>query len=114
MGKSEDTGGGSGGGPVTAHRDGTRLSVKVTPRASRTGLAGVEADAVRVRLTAPPVEGEANRALTAFLAERLGVPLAAVRLAGGARARQKTVIVAGLSPAEVRSRLGIEEGTAGG
>lgn len=56
--------------------------MRVQPRASRTEVAGPYGDAVRIRLTAPPVDGAANEALVRFLAERLEVPRSAVRIEG--------------------------------
>jgi uncharacterized protein len=85
--------------------DGTLLPVRVTPRASRAGVDGVADGALRVRLTAPPVEGAANAALIGFLAERLGLPKSAVTLVAGATSRRKTLHIAGLTPDEVRARL---------
>jgi uncharacterized protein (TIGR00251 family) len=84
---------------------GTLLPVRVVPRASRTGLDGIVEGALRVRLTAPPVEGAANAALTVFLANLLGVPRSAITVAAGATARQKSLLVRGLSPTEVQARL---------
>jgi uncharacterized protein len=81
------------------------LRVRVQPRASRDGLAGLREGALVVKLTAPPVDGEANAALLAFLAKRLGVPRAAVTLRHGARGRDKTLHIAGLDVATTRDRL---------
>jgi uncharacterized protein (TIGR00251 family) len=78
-----------------------RFSVRVQPRASRTEVAGVQGDAVRVRVQAPPVDGAANEALVAFLAESLGVPRRDVHIVGGATSRTKLVEVSGVGPAEV-------------
>jgi uncharacterized protein (TIGR00251 family) len=83
------------------------LRVRVQPRASRNGLAGYRQGALVVRLTAPPVEGEANAALIRFLAELLDVPRAAVTLRHGARSRDKTLHVAGLDAPSVRARLSV-------
>lgn len=83
-----------------------RLSVRVQPRATRDELVGWEGEAVKVRLSAPPVEGKANKALTEFLAERLGVNKSAVTIVAGHGARQKIVDVDGLDEAELRRRLG--------
>jgi uncharacterized protein (TIGR00251 family) len=69
--------------------------VRAVPRASRTEAAGVHGDALRVRLAAPPVDGEANDALTRFLARALGVSRSAVTLAKGASGRSKVVEVVG-------------------
>lgn len=85
--------------------DGTQVTVRVTPRASRTRVDGVADGALRVRLAAPPVEGAANRALTEFLADLLRMPKRDVELVAGARGRQKTVLLRGLTPADVSERL---------
>ena len=66
---------------------GVELWVRVTPRASKSELAGVEEGTLRVRVTAPPVEGAANRALVDLLSESLGVPARRVRLVAGERSQ---------------------------
>ena len=63
--------------------------------------------ALLVRLAAPPVEGAANDALIALLADRLRVPRRAVQIVSGERARQKRVAVAGVTVDHVRSRLSL-------
>jgi uncharacterized protein (TIGR00251 family) len=60
---------------------------------------------VKIRLTAPPVEGAANAELIAFLAKKLGVPKSAVRVVKGERGREKVVEVDGLSAEDVGARL---------
>jgi len=80
--------------------------VRVVPRASRNGIADVQGGFLKVRLTAPPVEGAANAALTEFLAKALRVPRRDVLLISGARARNKVVLIHNVTPAEVRRRLG--------
>jgi uncharacterized protein (TIGR00251 family) len=84
---------------------GVTLRVRVQPRAARDELAGERAGALVVRLTAAPVEGEANAALVRFLARRLGRPASAFRLVRGAAARDKVLRVVGLSAAAVRASL---------
>ncbi len=84
-----------------------RLTVRVQPRASNNEIAGWDDKAIKVRLTAPPVEGKANKALVDYLAERLGVSKSAVTIVSGHGARQKVVEVDGLSEAEIRGRLGL-------
>jgi uncharacterized protein len=91
-----------GGGP-----DHTDLRVRVQPRASRTEVVGLQGGSLKVRLTTPPVEGAANRELERFLAKVLGLPRSSVELLRGATSREKLVRVRGLSPEEVRERLGI-------
>ena len=84
---------------------GVRLAVVVTPRASRTELAGVAGGRLRVRVAAPPVDGAANEELVRFLAQHLGLARSAVALAAGAAGRRKTVLVTGMTPDEVARRL---------
>ncbi len=81
------------------------LSVRVQPRASSDAILGWRDGSLRVRVTAPPVEGEANLAVARLLARALRVAPTAVAVIHGARARDKRVRVAGLDEAEVRSRL---------
>ena len=83
-----------------------RLSVRLTPRASREEIAGFEGETLRVRVTAPPVEGRANRALVRLLAKRLGLPRGAVHVVAGQTSRSKVVAIDGLDAAELRRRLG--------
>lgn len=84
---------------------GVRIRLRVQPRASRNEVAGEHGDALRVRLTAPPVDGAANEALVRFLAERLGVTRSAVRLVAGASGRSKVVEIDGLGEVQARARL---------
>ena len=86
-------------------RGGTRFAVRVQPRASRTEVAGAWQDALRIRVAAPPVDGEANDALVRFLARRLGVARGAVRIVSGESGRSKRVEVTGLAAADILERL---------
>ena len=79
--------------------------VRVVPRASRNKIAGIRDGAVRIRLTAPPVEGAANEALVAFLSSVLRVAKRDIALVSGQSARSKVVSVSGLSAEEVEARL---------
>jgi len=71
------------------------LELRVQPRASHTGLAGLRADRLLVRLQAPPVDGRANAALVEFLARECGVPRARVVIEQGHSGRDKRVRVHG-------------------
>jgi uncharacterized protein (TIGR00251 family) len=82
------------------------VSVKAIPNAPRSEVVGWLGDALKVKVHAPPVEGRANEALCAFLAEALELPRRAVTIERGETARHKTVRIAGLDLAGVRSRLG--------
>ena len=86
----------------------TTLAVRLRPRVSRTEIAGFERDELRVRVTAPPVDGRANEALTRLLARRLRLARGDVRIVAGHRSRQKVVAIDGLSGDEVRERLDSE------
>jgi uncharacterized protein len=87
------------------------LRVRVQPRASRSEIVGWRADgALSVRVAAPPVEGRANAALAALLADALRLRPSAVTVEHGARGRDKLVRVAGVTPAEIRRRLEGEGG----
>jgi len=81
------------------------IAVRVTPRAGRDEIVGWQEAELRVRLRAPPVEGQANEALRRFLAKQLGVPATAIEIVGGATARHKRVRIEGLTADEVRARL---------
>jgi uncharacterized protein (TIGR00251 family) len=100
--------------PVRAFRDGARFAVRVTPRASRTALAGVmgmgDEAVIKVSLNSPPVDGKANAALIEYLAEVLGIPRSAVEIAGGPQSRNKIIQVRGQSAAEVTARLEVALG----
>lgn len=85
------------------------LPVKVVPNAPRTAVAGWLGEALKVRVQAPPVEGRANAALCASLAERLGLPGAAVSVARGTTSGRKLLRIEGLDLAAVRQRLALLE-----
>lgn len=75
--------------------DAITLTVHVQPGAKRTEAAGLHGDALKIRLAAPPVDGQANEALIAFLAEAFGVPKRQVKLISGHASRSKRVRVIG-------------------
>ena len=79
--------------------------VQVQPRASRDDVEGEYADALKIRLTAPPVNDRANEALVRLLAERLNVPRAAVRIVAGEKSRRKRVVVTGVKRERVLALL---------
>jgi uncharacterized protein (TIGR00251 family) len=86
---------------ITEVEGGVTFAVRVVPRACKNEIAGVHGDALKVRLAAPPVEGKANEALIAFLAQRLGVRKSQVEIVAGATSRRKMIRVIGLSAQEV-------------
>ncbi|GAW92591.1 DUF167 domain-containing protein [Calderihabitans maritimus] len=84
---------------------GVRIKVRVQPRASKNELAGMWGDYLKVRLTAPPVEGAANRQCEEFFAGLLKVPKSSVRVVAGNTGRNKTVEIQGITGARVRKLL---------
>jgi len=91
--------------PVRDTPAGVAFAVKVQPRARKNAITGVVGDALKLALTAPPVDGRANEACIEFFANLLDVPRSSVTIASGETSRNKLVRVAGLSADEVRRRL---------
>jgi len=78
---------------LTKKDEGTLLAVHVQPKASRNGFAGLVQDRLKVRVCAPPVEGEANRECIKFLAGFFGVSKSEITLVRGGQSRQKTFFI---------------------
>ncbi len=98
----------NGSGPIRSTGDeAVELDLQVVPRASRDRVVGLHGDRLKIQITAPPVDGEANAALRRFLARTLDVPRADVELVRGATGKRKTWRVRGLEAAEVARRLGL-------
>lgn len=91
---------------VTQREGAVRFGVRVQPRASRSGVEGVHGDALKVRVTAPPVDGAANEAVVDAIAEALGVSRRAVRIVSGETGRNKVVEVDGVGADAVRRLAG--------
>jgi hypothetical protein len=92
---------------TAARQDAQLLRVRVQPQAGRSEIVGWRDDGtLSVRIAAPPVEGQANAALCFLLAGALRVRSAAVTVERGVRGRDKLVRVEGLTPSDVRRRLG--------
>jgi uncharacterized protein (TIGR00251 family) len=90
---------------LRAVEGGVRIKVRVQPRARQNAIEGVIGDALKVRLAAPPVDGKANTALIALLAQTFGVARSAVWIAGGEGSRDKVVAIKGVSIAQARHVL---------
>ena len=83
----------------------TRLRVKVHARARRNELAGLQGDVLRIKVAAPPVEGQANAAVIELLAAHLRVSKSSIRIVSGAHAPLKLIEIVGLDSATVAERL---------
>jgi len=81
------------------------LRVLVQPRASKNELAGVHGDCLKIRVTSPPVEDQANKKLCAFLSKLIGVGKKQVEVVGGHKTRVKKVRISNASMDEVRKKL---------
>jgi len=85
---------------------GAALAIRVTPRSSKNEITEIMNDGtIRVRLTAPPVEGKANEALVAFLAEVLDIPKSKIEIVAGETGRDKLVSVLGMDAESVHSKI---------
>jgi uncharacterized protein (TIGR00251 family) len=83
---------------------GVELELRLVPGASRTRVAGLYGNRLKVQLAAPPVDGEANAALQRFLGKQLRVPPSTVRIVRGPRDRSKTVLIETAEPSELAAR----------
>jgi uncharacterized protein len=84
---------------------GATFAVKVHPRAKKNAITGTVGDALKVALTAPPVEGKANQAVIEFFADFFEIPRSSVSIASGETSRNKLIRVSGISAQRVRERL---------
>lgn len=81
------------------------LKIHVQPRATQNRITGLQDGALKLRLSAPPVDGKANRAVLAFFAELFHQPKSGLSLLSGEQSRRKTVLVSGMSEAAIRTLL---------
>jgi len=86
---------------------GTTFAVKVRPRAKKNAITGDAGDALKLALTAPPVDGKANEACIEFFAKLLNLPRSSVTIAAGQTSRNKVIRVTGVTAAQLRERLGL-------
>jgi uncharacterized protein len=85
---------------------GAAIAVKVTPRAKKNEITGILEDGtVKIKLTAPPVEGQANQALVKYLAEFLKIAPSEVEIVAGSTSRDKLVAISGLDPHTVQEKI---------
>jgi uncharacterized protein (TIGR00251 family) len=91
--------------PVQQTSGGVTFAVKVQPRAKRNAVVGEVGEALKISLTAPPVDGKANAACIEFFANLLKVPRSSVTIAAGQSSRNKVIRVVGLPAEQIRERL---------
>ena len=86
---------------------GVQFALRVQPRASRTAIAGTMGEAVKLAITAPPVDGKANAAVVDFLADLFGVAKSSIEIVSGESGRNKVIAVRGVTLQSVREKLGL-------
>ncbi len=84
---------------------GVTFAIKVHPRARKNAITGTVGDALKVALTAPPVDGKANQAVLEFFAELFAIPRSSVTIASGETSRLKRICISGVSGATLQRRL---------
>jgi uncharacterized protein len=92
---------------ITKTDRGVKLTLFIQPKASKNEIIGPHNGALKVKITAPPIDGKANAALVEFLSETLGIPKRQIEILKGETGRNKSVEVLGLSEADVRVKLGL-------
>ena len=93
--------------PIRDTAVGVSFAVKVQPRAKRNAIVGEVGDAMKLTLTAPPIDGRANEACIEFFANLLDVPRSSITIASGETSRNKVIRVTGMAAVEVRRRIGM-------
>ena len=93
--------------PILKTSGGISIAIKLQPRARKNAITGQVGDALKVSLTAPPVDGKANQACIEFFANLLKVPRSSVTIASGQSSRNKVIRIAGVSTEEIRQRIRI-------
>jgi uncharacterized protein len=93
--------------PIRKSASGATFAIKVHPRAKENALTGELDGALKLSLTAPPIDGKANDACIEFFAKLLKVPRSSVTIASGQTSRNKVIRVLGLSAEEVRRRIAL-------
>jgi hypothetical protein len=92
---------------LTKTERGIKLAVFVQPKASKNEIIGPHNGALKIKITAPPVDGKANAALVAFLSDVLDIPKRQIEILKGETGRNKSVRILGLSIEEIQQRLGL-------
>lgn len=90
---------------ITQTSEGALLTIIVQPRAAKTEYVGPHGEALKFRISAPPVDGAANQALCRFLAELFSLPKHSVSVCSGHEARKKRVLLKGITASQVQKIL---------
>ncbi|MEO7359056.1 MAG: DUF167 domain-containing protein [Gemmatimonadaceae bacterium] len=90
---------------LSESRGAVRLTLHVQPGAKRSAIVGVHGDALKVAISAPPVEGKANEAVRTFVAAALGIPAHMISLVAGASSRRKVLLIEGILLPDLQARI---------
>jgi len=89
--------------PIKETRDGVFFHLRVLPRSSRSELAGIQDNALKLKIMAPPVEGKANLECIRFLSDKLGIRKSQITIKAGHKSKSKTVFISGIKKEDVES-----------
>ena len=81
------------------------MDVRIVPKSSRNEIIGGEGDVIRIKVTSPPVDGKANKAVTALLSKKLNVPKRDIRIVSGEKSRNKKIRIYGITDSELQKYL---------
>jgi uncharacterized protein len=90
---------------VKESKKGLTFDIQVTPRAARAGIAGVQDEALKVKVTALPVEGAANDACIKLLAKEIGLKKSQIEISAGTKSRRKTILVKEITKDELEKKI---------
>jgi uncharacterized protein len=90
---------------VSEKQDGCILNCWIQPRSSRNALVGIHGDAIKIALTAPPVDGKANKELLKFLAKYFKLPKSSIQIIAGESSRNKTILIADIDKDTIIKKL---------
>ena len=88
-------------------KDGVVLDVRVLPRSSRCEIAGIQGEALKIRITAPPVDGKANDECIKFLSDWLGIKKSRITIISGHTSRNKRIAVSGVTANDMKAILAV-------
>ncbi len=89
--------------PIKETEDGVTFGIKVLPRSSRCEIAGIQEGVLRIKITAPPVEGLANEECIKFLSKKFGIGKSRIRIVAGLQAKKKVLFISGLTKRDIES-----------
>lgn len=91
--------------PIRETKNGVSFDIHVNPHASRAGIAGLADGMLKIKVTAPPVEGAANEACLALLSKKLGLRKSQMKISAGAKGRRKSILVSDISKTDLEQKI---------